>query len=85
MTPLGFTVTRLSGPEQAWTVSRYRVNYRSALDTVKGQGVQRYEDAGTDVGKSGNRSSRARGRRVLMVPTAARTVWVRRRAARTSP
>ncbi|MFJ2060519.1 CocE/NonD family hydrolase [Streptomyces sp. NPDC087908] len=43
-------VTRLSEPEQAWTVSRDLVNYRSLLDIVKGQGIQRYEETGIEVG-----------------------------------
>ncbi|MEU5371206.1 CocE/NonD family hydrolase C-terminal non-catalytic domain-containing protein [Streptomyces sp. NPDC005951] len=43
-------VTQLSEPEQAWTVTRDLVNYRSALDIVKDQGMRRYEDAGIDVG-----------------------------------
>ncbi|MGW9188276.1 CocE/NonD family hydrolase [Streptomyces rubiginosohelvolus] len=43
-------VTQLSEPEQAWTVTRDLVNYRSALDIVKDQGARRYEDAGIEVG-----------------------------------
>ncbi|SCE46296.1 CocE/NonD family hydrolase [Streptomyces sp. OspMP-M43] len=43
-------VTQLSDPEQAWTVTRDLVNYRSALDIVKDQGTRRYEGAGIDVG-----------------------------------
>ncbi|WP_031090579.1 CocE/NonD family hydrolase [Streptomyces sp. NRRL WC-3549] len=37
-------VTRLGEPEQAWTVSRDLVDYRSVLDIVKDRGLQRYEN-----------------------------------------
>ncbi|MFB8030941.1 CocE/NonD family hydrolase [Streptomyces sp. NPDC056465] len=43
-------VTRLSEPEQAWTVSRDLVNYRSVLDIVKDRGLQRHEDTGIETG-----------------------------------
>lgn len=43
-------VTRLSEPEQAWTVSRDLVNYRSVLDIVKDRGLQRHEDNGIETG-----------------------------------
>ncbi|WP_031094992.1 CocE/NonD family hydrolase [Streptomyces sp. NRRL S-15] len=43
-------VTRLSEPEQAWTVTRDLVDYRSVLDIVKDRGLQRYEDTGIETG-----------------------------------
>ncbi|MFC8021974.1 CocE/NonD family hydrolase [[Kitasatospora] papulosa] len=43
-------VTRLSEPEQAWTVSRDLVDYRSVLDIVKDRGLQRHEDNGIETG-----------------------------------
>ncbi|WP_327268853.1 CocE/NonD family hydrolase [Streptomyces sp. NBC_01218] len=43
-------VTRLTEPEQQWTVTRSLVDYRSALDIVKDQGLQRYEENGIEVG-----------------------------------
>ncbi|MET7571781.1 CocE/NonD family hydrolase [Streptomyces sp. NPDC005492] len=43
-------VTRLTEPEQAWTVSRNLVDYHSTLDIVKDRGLQRYEANGIEVG-----------------------------------
>ncbi|MFE9816788.1 CocE/NonD family hydrolase [Streptomyces sp. NPDC005773] len=43
-------VTQLTAPEQAWTVSRDLVDYRSSLDIVKDRGLQRYEENGIEVG-----------------------------------
>ncbi|WP_405401304.1 CocE/NonD family hydrolase [Streptomyces sp. NBC_01104] len=43
-------VTRLTEPEQAWTVSRNLVNYHSSLDIVKDRGLQRFEENGIEVG-----------------------------------
>ncbi|MFD0021692.1 CocE/NonD family hydrolase [Streptomyces sp. NPDC058382] len=43
-------VTQLTEPEQAWTVSRNLVDYRSSLDIVKDRGLQRYEENGIEVG-----------------------------------
>lgn len=43
-------VTRLSEPEQAWTVARDLVDYRSVLDIVKDRGRQRHEDTGIETG-----------------------------------
>jgi putative CocE/NonD family hydrolase len=42
-------VTRLTEPEQGWTVTRSLVDYHSALDIVKDRGLQRFEN-GIEVG-----------------------------------
>ncbi|ONK11055.1 CocE/NonD family hydrolase [Streptomyces sp. MP131-18] len=41
--------TRLTPAEQRWQVSRDLVDYRSTLEIVKDQGVQRHEDHGMEV------------------------------------
>ncbi|WP_328584552.1 CocE/NonD family hydrolase [Streptomyces sp. NBC_00370] len=45
------TTTLKQPPEQRWTVSRDLVNYHSALEIVKDNGVTHYDDINLDAGK----------------------------------